>query len=1615
MYHGTTSTSKSSGSGIAIFTGNPTKEDHSTGCGGHACYASGSGLGSHHQNTSRNPPATSSANQSAIARIAKDHVALFSSCMLAYENFIGGKLTDPETIEEDFNQVDPDDIEDMDIQWNMDMLLRKAKCFLNRTGRKFIGGHPNAKKDRAPTFGFTRPRQGNNHGHNNPNHHNQSQGGTSNALVAQQDDNFDWGVYLEDAIIAQTQVGLMAEIMEMLDAEKREASMADVEESTAAATEKVKEAEEKEASVADEEESTTVGALMAIGEATRSSSEVDSNPFSVISCSKCLGLKLENSRLQEKIEPLSLAALNYKENEKRFKDSIETLKKEKCEYSLKISDQQLHLDVAYRGLEKRNNEINKLQNEILQLKCTNEKLKNSRFVVEHYESIVRQLNGLGLGTNAIPPPVSGKFVNSLIDIDLTCLDECSDKDDSPKKDESSSKANSTSSEEFVTASEDGSVNSCPEGVVSEELLTEQKVKKNVITNGDNCILTEPDIIERNDNLKVMLYVGYESLNQAKKEAFSAHYGLGYKENLEKYYTPINQTVKVQTNVHKPTPPSHNAELSKARSNEPYKRTYVDKRNCFHCGLVGHIFVNCPSKNEGKRPVVSQPAFIPRSPPVKPSPKHPKQNVVKPPVKPMVKPKIMSEAKPSVTRKVTQHAVPRVSTSGSTRTGEKPVARLSKPQRRRRNKRLRKLEQLTPVHSGEASTSSPAVVEPKSPVPVKKQKRSWTAKSKTSQSPSSISSKDSSILNGHHDCELKEVVYFEKDGRPKTTMAWVSELKEGCPKGTISNRWYVDSGCSRHMTGNMALLQDVKPFRGGYVAFAGEKGGSITCQGVVSNGCVSFDNVNFCEQLKHNLLSVSQMCDKEYSVMFDKLECLILKTGFEVPEYWILMRAPRTNDTYKIDMSVATTTSSVPTYLLTKATELDSILWHKKLGHISHHDCMPCKKGKQQRKSHKPKLKDETADILQYLILSLESLCKLKVRRIRSDNGTEFKNNLMELFCLKKGIRHEFSVPYTPQHNGVAERKKRTLIETVRTMLSDVKLPVTFWAEAVNTACRVLNRVLVYKDRLSKFHPKAVEGIFLGYVANSPCKRVYNIGTPTVEEWFEVDCSKHSIPPERTGPAWGFDYDALFKSFILPDLSAVDAANVYELLGGGDDSSFSTRATVPIITLDSNAASGTHESDDSEDVLVVGDDAQANPNTTVGNEAPADPINIESSSSRTQEMGELSTNLDPEIQEPNVPETTVHRNHPIDNIIGDPYAGVLTRHLTITENTSLYTEILDTGVMETCLHLHVWDLVDLPKGFQPIGTRWVFKCKTDDRHVVVKNKARLVVQGFYQQEGLDYTKVYAPVARIEAIRLFLAYATYVGFKVYQLDVKSAFLYGKVHEEVYVTQPPGFEDLHNINKVYKLDKAHYGLHQAPRAWYETLSQHLLSNGFDRGEIDSTLFIRKAGGDILLVQVYVEDIIFGSTNEGMCREFEQDILSKYKMNDSSTYGTPIPVNHGLHPDKDGKDVDSRLYHGMIRSLMYLTASRPDIMFAVCLCSRFQSQPKESHMIAVKKIFRYLKGKPRLGLWLVSWQCKKQSTVSVSTCEVEYIAAASGFSQAFDRSRFEHLVNLIGMFNPE
>ncbi|GJX54985.1 putative ribonuclease H-like domain-containing protein [Tanacetum coccineum] len=283
-------------------------------------------------------------------------------------------------------------------------------------------------------------------------------------------------------------------------------------------------------------------------------------------------------------------------------------------------------------------------------------------------------------------------------------------------------------------------------------------------------------------------------------------------------------------------------------------------------------------------------------------------------------------------------------------------------------------------------------------------------------------------------------------------------------------------------------------------------------------------------------------------------------------------------------------------------------------------------------------------------------------------------------------------------------------------------------------------------------------------------------------------------------------------------------------------------------------------------------------------------------------------------------------------------------------------------------------LDLPNGKRAIGTKLVFRNKKDERGIVIKNKARFVAQGNTQEEGIDYDEVFAPVARIEAIRLFLAYASFKDFVVYQMDVKSDFLYGKIEEEVYVCQPHGFEDPNFLDRVYKVEKTLSGLHQAPRAWYETLSTYLLDNGFQRGKIDKTLFIRRDKDDILLVQVSMdeltfflglqvkekEDVIFISQDK-----YVNDILNKFGFSDVKTARTPMETQKAMLKDVDGEDADEHLYRPMIGSLMYLTSSRPNIMFVVYACARFQVNLKVSHLHAMKRIFRYLKGQPKLGLW--------------------------------------------------
>ncbi|GJR55890.1 putative ribonuclease H-like domain-containing protein [Tanacetum coccineum] len=295
-----------------------------------------------------------------------------------------------------------------------------------------------------------------------------------------------------------------------------------------------------------------------------------------------------------------------------------------------------------------------------------------------------------------------------------------------------------------------------------------------------------------------------------------------------------------------------------------------------------------------------------------------------------------------------------------------------------------------------------------------------------------------------------------------------------------------------------------------------------------------------------------------------------------------------------------------------------------------------------------------------------------------------------------------------------------------------------------------------------------------------------------------------------------------------------------------------------------------------------------------------------------------TNLETTVNVSLIPTSRIHSIHPTTQILGDPRSTVQTR-----------------SKVNKSSKAHAFILVDLPFRKKAIGTRWVYRNKKDERGVVVRNKARLVAQGYRQEEGIDYDEVFAPVARIEAIRIFLAFASYMGFIVYQMDVKSSFLYGTIDEEVYVSQPLGFVDPKFPNKVYKFVKALYGLHQAPRAWYATLSKFLVESGYRRRTIDKTLFIKKNKKDIMLVQVkQKEDGIFISHDK-----YVAEILKKFDFMSVKTASTPIETHKPLVKDEESADVDVHIYRSMIGSLMYLTTSRPDIMFAVCACSRFIS----------------------------------------------------------------------------
>ncbi|GJS55019.1 putative ribonuclease H-like domain-containing protein [Tanacetum coccineum] len=824
--------------------------------------------------------------------------------------------------------------------------------------------------------------------------------------------------------------------------------------------------------------------------------------------------------------------------------------------------------------------------------------------------------------------------------------------------------------------------------------------------------------------------------------------------------------------------------------------------------------------------------------------------------------------------------------------------------------------------------------------------------------------------------LKEKVNTVKEN---VTTAWPKAV--GNPQLELQEKGVIDSGCSRHMTGNKSYLSDYEEIDGGFVAFGGDKGGRITGKGKISTGKLDFEDVYFVKELKFNLFSVSQMCDKKNSVLFTDTECVVLSPDFKLlDENHVLLRVPRKYNMYNVDLKNIVPSGGL-TCLFAKAMLDESNLWHRRLGH--------------------------------------KNLIDLKVKVIRCDNGTEFKNKVMNQFYDMKGIKRDFSVARTPQQNRVLVIKPHNKTPYVRFL--GRKLALRFMRPF---GC--LDTILNTLDHLGKFDGKSDEWFFIGYSTNSKAYRVFNSRTRIVEENLHVKFSEETHNIVGNGPNWLFDIDALTISMnykpvvagnqtdgnactkeyidagqdrkkLVPDqkyillLLLTSDPLLYKSLKDSLDARFKPSREEE--KMDSEHPENEYSEVPNTEEPRINQEHDANVNITNNINTVSPTVNVvgiennvvnknivygciddpnmpnleeivyfddDEEVGAEADMNNLATTMPISL----IPTTGVHKDHPLEQIIGDIQSVPQTRRM--TKNVTKHVEPKKK----------VWTLVELPYGKRAIGTKWVYRNKKDDRGIVVRNKVRLVAQGYTQEEGIDYDEVFALVARIEAIRLFLAYASFINFIVYQMDVKSAFLYGTIEEEVYVFQPSGFEDPEFPNKVYKVEKALYGVHQAPRAWYKTLSTYLLENRFRRRTIDKTLFIKKDKDD---AQEILDEFYGGA-------HFLLRVAAS----------TPMETNKALLKDEEAANVDVHLYRLMIGSLMYLTASRPDIMFVVCACARDSSFDFEAFFdsdYAGASLDRKstTEGCQFLGRRLISWQYKKQTIVANSTTKAEYVAATN------------------------
>ncbi|GJT06502.1 retrovirus-related pol polyprotein from transposon TNT 1-94 [Tanacetum coccineum] len=851
-------------------------------------------------------------------------------------------------------------------------------------------------------------------------------------------------------------------------------------------------------------------------------------------------------------------------------------------------------------------------------------------------------------------------------------------------------------------------------------------------------------------------------------------------------------------------------------------------------------------------------------------------------------------------------------------------------------------------------------------------------------------------------------------------------------------WYLDSGCSKHMTGDRSQLTNFVNKFLGTVKFRNDHVAKILGYGDYQIGNVMISRVYYVEGLGHNFFSVGQLCDSNLEVAFRQHTCFIRNL-----EGVDLLTGSRGNNLYTL--SLGDMMASSPICLLSKASKTKSWLWHRRLSHlnfgaINHlarhgiirgvpklkfkkdHLCSTCVMGKSKTKPRKPKSNDTNHEKLyllhmdlcgpmrvasvngkKYILVIIDDYSlfimvkclrskdeapyfiikflkmiqvrlKVPVRRIRTDNGTEFVNQTLREYYEKVGISHETFVARSPQQNGVVERRNRRLIEAACTMLIYAKAPLFLWAESVATAYHVDFDELIamaseHNSLGPALHEMTLTTISSGLVPNSPPSTPF-------------------VPPSRTD--WDLLFQPLFDELLNPP-SSVDnpAPKVIALI-------------VEVIAPEPAAST------DSPSSITVDQDTPS-PNVAQMNNDLFFGIPIQENDSKASSSSDIIPTV-VHTATPNSEHVTKWtKDHPLENIIGELERPVSTRLQLHEQALFCYYDAFLTSVepknykdaltqacwieaMQEELHeferLKVWELVPRPDKVMVITLKWIYKVKLDEMGGILKNKARLVARGYRQEEGIDFEESFAPVARLDAIRIFLAYAAHMNMIVYQMDVKTAFLNGILREEVYVSQPDGFVDQDNPNHVYKLKKALYGLKQAPRAWYDLLSKFLLSQEFSKGTVDPTLFIRRQGKDILLISQSPRGIFLNQP------KYALESLKKYSMESSDPLDTPIVEKSKLDEDTQGKAVDLTHYRGMIGTLLYLTASRPDLTFAdsSIALTAYADADHASCQDTRRSTYGCMQ---LLGDRLVSWSSKRQKSAMISSTEAEYIAMSGCCTQ--------------------